>query len=194
MRSHTLLSLAICLFATAAQAQAPAGGTNVRIAVIAFNTAVLQTSEAQREVSALQTKFGPREAHLEALNTQIESLKKQLTDGAKPLSEAEHAEKVKSLDGLQRQLQREGEDFKNDTDTASQQMFQTVAQKLFKFLQQYAGQHGYTVVLDRGPNETPTVWYAASGVDITSDLVSAYDSKSATTPSSILPSAPTPHK
>src|ERR1700743_546911 len=192
MRSRTLLSLFICLFAIATRAQAPVGGANVRIAVVAFNAAVLRTTEAQREVSALQTKFAPRENHLEALNTQVESLKKQLTDGAKPLSEAERTEKVKSLDGLQRQLQREGEDFKNNTDSASQQMFQTVAQKLFTFLQQYAGRHGYTVVLDRGPNETPAVWYAASGVDITSDLVSAYNSKSPATPSSTLPSAPAP--
>src|ERR1700753_1500323 len=156
MRSRTLVSIVTCLFAIPPRAQAPATSASVRIAVVAFNAAVLQTSEAQREVSALQTKFAPRETHLETLNTQVESLKKQLTDAAKPLAEAERTEKVKSLDGLQRQLQREAEDFKNDTDSASQQMFQAVAQKLFTFLQQYATQHGYTVVLDRGPNETPT--------------------------------------
>lgn len=193
MRSCTLASYVLCLMTTTTFAQAPSTSPNIRIAVVAFNAAVLQTSEAQHELAAMQTKFGPRQAHLESLNTQISSLKKELSDDTKTLSEPEKTAKIKSLDAQERQLQREVEDFKNDTDTASQQMFQNVAQKLFSFLNQYAEQHGYTIILDRGPNEAPAIWYTAKGIDITADLVGAYNSKASSAPSAALPSAPAPH-
>jgi outer membrane protein len=166
---------------------------------VAFNTAVLQTAEAQHVFSDLQAKFAPRQTHLQQLNTQIESLKKQVNDNAASLSEADKSAKLHTLDAEKRQLQREADDFKGDTDSASQQAFQSVAQKLYAFLQDYAKHHAYTLVIDRGSDAAPVVWYAAANADITAELVKAYDLKAAATPTGRpntnphLPSAPTPH-
>jgi outer membrane protein len=72
-----------------------------------------------------------------------------------------------------------------------------VAQKLYTFLQDYAKQHAYTLVIDRGSEAAPVVWYAASNADITAELIKAYDLKAVTPSGSSmkpgLPSAPTPH-
>jgi outer membrane protein len=168
------------------------------IVTVAFNAAVLQTAQAQRDFSDLQTKFAPRQNHLQTLNNEVESLKKQLSDSAAKLNEAERDTKLHTLDTDQRQLQREADDYKADTEAASQQAFQTNAQKLYVFLQEYAKQHGCSVVIDRGSDAAPTVWYAAAGVDITEQLVKAFDlqagvnSSPAGTPAKHLPSAPMP--
>jgi outer membrane protein len=163
---------------------------------VAFNTAVLQTAEGQRVFSDLKAKFAPRQTHLQQLNAQIESLKQQINDNAAPLSDAEKSTKLHTLDTEERQLQREADDFKSDTDSASQQAFQAVAQKLYVFLQDYAKQHAYLLVIDRGSDAAPVVWYAAANADITAELVKAYNLKAAATPASTnphLPLAPTPH-
>ncbi len=71
-----------------------------------FSTAVLQTAEAKHMFSDLQAKFGPRQTHLQQLNAQIESLKKQINDNAATLNEAEKSAKLHTLDTEERQMQR----------------------------------------------------------------------------------------
>ena len=199
-RSRTLVSLCV-FFVLAAMsfAQSPTSVSAPVYVTVAFNAAVLQTAEAQRVFSDLKTKFAPRQTHLQQLNAEIESLKKQVNDNAASLSEADKTAKSHTLDTEERQLQREGDDFKSDTDSASQQAFQSVAQKLYAFLQDYAKQHAYTLVIDRGSDAAPVVWYAAANADITAELIKAYDLETATTPAGRtnanphLPAAPTPH-
>ena len=64
--------------ATAAPAAAPAGPA--KIAVIAWEAAVAQTNEGQRDFADLQKKYAPKEATLKTLNDEIETLTKQLQD------------------------------------------------------------------------------------------------------------------
>jgi len=177
-------------------AQTPAAVTPVPgVVTVSFNAAVLQTAEAQKQLQALQTKYGPREAQLKALNDQIVDLQKQLQASADKLSGAEAANREQAIAVKQKQLQRDSEDFKADSQSDSQQVFQSVAQKMYGFLQNYAQQHGYAVVVERGSEAQPVVWYSAANLDITADLIKAYDAQSGVTApaSSGVPSAPKPN-
>ena len=149
--------------------------TTQSIATVSFNTAVLQTAETQKELAALQAKFAPRQAQLQALSDQVEVLRKQTTDTGGKLSESDRATREQSLDSKEKQLQRQVEDFKSDSQTESQQIFQRVAQKVYAFLQTPSQQHGYSAVIERGSDTAPIVWYAASNMDITDQLVKSYD-------------------
>ncbi len=146
--------------------------------IINFNAVVLQTAEAQRDLGALQTKFAPREAHLQALNTEVEGLRKQLADNGSKLSEADQASRTRALESKDKQFQREAEDFKSDSQGESQQVFQRVAQKVYAFLQTYSQQHGYAAVIERGSDANPVVWYSATNLDITDPLIKAYNAQS----------------
>ena len=174
------LASALVLFSSACFAQASPSSPANGIVTIAFNTAVLQTNEAQRELSSLQTKFAPRQAHLEALNGEIEALQKQA---------ATDPTKVNSINAKEKQLQREGEDFRIESQTASEQTFQAVAQKVYAFLQEFSSQHGYTAVIERGSDASPVVWYAAANLDITKTVVDAYNARAATS-NTAMPNAP----
>jgi len=157
---------------------APVPSSAPRIATLNFNAAVLGTAEAQKSLGALQKKYSPREQQLQKLNDDIEGLKKTLNDSGTKLTEAEKSQRLQELSSKEKQLQRESEDFKNDSQAESEQVFQQIAQKVFSFLQEFSQQHGYAVVLERGSDAAPIVWYAASNVDITDQIIKGYDAKS----------------
>jgi outer membrane protein len=156
---------------------APAVSTPSNIAVVNFNAVVLGTAEAQGSLGALEKKYAPREREMQKLNDDIEATKKNLNDAAAKLTDAERNQKLQDLGAKEKQLQREAEDFKNDSQAESQQAFQQVAQKVFSLLQDFSQQHGYAAVLERGTETAPVVWYTAGNVDITGQLIKSYDAK-----------------
>jgi outer membrane protein len=183
------------LFAVTVLAQAP---VSQKIVTVSFNAAVLQTAETQKEMGALKAKFAPRQAQLQTLNDEVEALRKQISDPANKLNDTEMATRQRSLESKEKQLQRQAEDFKNDSDSESQQAFQRVAQKVYTFLQAYSQQHGYSAVIERGSDAAPVVWFAAADMDITDQLVKAYNAQSPGVSSGsakpALPDNPLPHQ
>jgi outer membrane protein len=109
-------------------------------------------------------------------------LRKQISNTSDKLSDTDTTTREQSLDRKEKQLQRQAEDFRNDSQSESQQVFQRVAQKFYAFLQAYSQQHGYSAVIERGSDAAPVVWYAASNLDITEQLVNAYNAQSGTPP------------
>jgi outer membrane protein len=185
--------LPVSIVATVSQAQVASNpAATQHIVTLSFNAAVLQTAEAQKELSALQTKLAPRQAQLQSLNNEVEALRKQLASDQ--LSDTEREPRERSLETKQKELQRQAEDFRNDSQSESQQVFQRVAQKVYAFLQTYSQQHGYSAVIERGSDAAPVVWYAAGNLDITGDLIKSYNAAYNAQPSSGpagLPNAPT---
>jgi outer membrane protein len=170
--------------ATLAASPAPA-----QIAVISFSAAVLGTAEAQHDMDALRSKYAPRQQQLQKSNDSIEALRKTLADPATKLTDAERSQKEIELNNQEKRLQRDADDFRNDSEAESQQAFQRVAQKVYVFLQNFARQHSYAAVLDRGPDGSPEVLYAATHVDITEQIVQGYNQQSS---KSMLPEKPLP--
>jgi outer membrane protein len=172
--------LLLCVPGVISVAQAQASPSEVKpqnIVTVSFNAAVLQTAESQKSLSALRARFAPKQKQLQALNDEVESLRKQLADTGSNLSDAEKASRARSLESKEKELQREAEDFKSDSQSESEQVFQRVAQKVYAFLQTFSQQHAYTAVIERGSDANPVVWYAASNMDITEELIKAYNAQ-----------------
>jgi outer membrane protein len=163
-----------------------------KIAVIAFQVAVAQTNEGQRNYTDLEKKYAPREEKAKALNDEIESLTKQFQAQGATLADAERASRLKAIDDKKKQLDRMTEDLKTDGNQDVQQMYNTLASKVFDVMSAYAAQQGYTMVLDMSQQTTP-VLYAAPSLDITKAIIDAYNAKSGVPPPPpSLPSAPAP--
>ena len=111
-----ILCLAFAFGSAHAEGQ---GGTaqNQTQSVVAvnFNALVLETNEAQRDLGALETKFAPRQAQVQALNTEVEGLRKQLADSGATLSDEERATRTQALEAKERQLERLAEDLRSDS-------------------------------------------------------------------------------
>jgi outer membrane protein len=175
-------------------AAAPAPAT-AKVAVIAFQTAVTATNEFQRDFGDVQKKFEPQRTQLQTLGTEVDTLTKQLQAQGNSLSDAERANRAKTIDDKKKQAQRLAEDANNDYQQAIQEKFGSVAQKMDELLQGYSKQQGFTLVIDESQDQqqAPLVLYRADTVDITKAIVDAYNVKSGVpAPPPQAPNAPAP--
>lgn len=161
--------------ASAPPAAAAAGPT--RIAVVAFQMAVAQTNEGQRDFGDLQKKYAPKEAALKSLSDEIDTLNKQLQDQGATLSDVERANRSKAIDDKKKQLDRETEDLRNDGQQDMQDLYTSLASKVYDVMQAYAEAQGFTLVLDVSQQQSP-VLYASGGTNITKMVIDAYNLKS----------------
>jgi outer membrane protein len=162
-------------------AQKPAAAVPVpsaKVAVIAFQAAVTQTNEFQRDAADLQKKYDPRRAQLKTLSNEIDTLTKQLQADDAKLSDGERASRTRAIDEKKKKLDRETQDAQSDFQTDMQQIINDVAGKVGTLMSEYADIHGYTLVLDAGDQQTQTVLYAVPAMDITKEIIDAYNTKS----------------
>jgi len=201
-RSLALIVLLASGFALCAAAQtlpapavaAPAGPA--KIAVIAFQVAVAQTNEGQRNFADLQKKYAPKEAEIKAAGDEIDTLTKQLQAQADTLSEAQKAAKAKTIDDKTKLAKRMLEDAQADMNGEMQELYNSLASKVYDVLNDYATKQGYTLVLDVAQQQNP-VLYAAESTNITKAVIDAYNVKSGVPPppasaAGAAPAAPKP--
>jgi outer membrane protein len=201
-----MLASGLALSANAQTPAAPAAGNTgaaaaagpAKISVIAFQVAVAQTNEGQRSFADLQKKYQPKQTQLKALNDEIDTLTKQLQAQGDKLSDEERAARAKTIDDKKKLLQRNAEDDQNDMQNEMQELYSSLASKVYDVLNDYAKQHGFTLVLDVAQQQSP-VLYATDSTNITKAIIEAYNVKSgvpappaSAAGSSPLPSAPKP--
>jgi outer membrane protein len=169
----------------------PAGPA--KIAVIAFQVAVGQTNEFQRNFADLQKKWEPKRQELKKLSDDIDASTKTLQTQGTTLSESERANRAKVIDDKKKQLDRSAEDAQNDFQQEMQDLYSGTASKVYDVLSTYAQQQGYTLVLDVAGQQTP-ILYALPNTDITKAVIDAYNVKSGVPapPPSATPAAPAP--
>lgn len=179
----------------AATPSAPAASGPAKIAIIAFQPAVAKTNEGQRAFTDLQKKYQPKQTQLKALSDEVDNLTKQLQTQGATLSDTERAARAKTIDDKKKQLERSAEDAQNDFQNEMNELYGSLAQKVYDVLNEYAKQHGYTLVLDFSQQQSP-VLYASDSTNITQAVIDAYNAKSGvpapTTPAPDVPSAPKP--
>ena len=146
LASGFVLSAAAQTLPAPTAAAAPAGPT--KIAVIAFQAAVQQTNEFQRNLADLEKKYAPRQAQLKALDEEMNTLAKKLQDQGSVLSDNERASITKSIDEKKKKFARDAEDLKNDGGQEVQEMFIKMISKVGDVMVAYAQQQGYTLILD----------------------------------------------
>ncbi|MBW4027433.1 OmpH family outer membrane protein [Acidipila rosea] len=171
-----------------AGASAPTGAT--KVAVIMFQQVVAQTNEGQRDFSELRQKFEPKQAQLKSQSDEIDSLKKALQTQGANLSDAERQQRLKTIDEKEKSLQRSAQDAQSDFQTALQDTYNQLAQKVYGVLQAYVQQNGYSMVLDASQQQSPVLWMNNSS-DISKAIVDAYNTKSGVpAPANPAPAAP----
>lgn len=180
-----LLALSISLQAQtpAAAGQAPAPqqnlGTGSKVGVIDMQEAVLGTNEGQRDFAALNKKFEPRRTELQGLNTEIETLKKQLNDQGPKLSADARASLVKSIDTKTKALQRSAEDSQNEYNQQRDEISQRILQKVAPIITKYTADNGYGLIIDASvPWPQGPVVLATPTMNITKAVVDVYNQQS----------------
>jgi outer membrane protein len=177
-RTLALAVISAMVWAIAVHAQSATDSS--KIAVIQFQLAVTQTNEFQRNYADLQKKYDPKRQELQAINTQIDNMTKELQSQAATLSQEQQQSRAQAIQDKQRQAKRMQDDDQSDYQADMQDMINGMAQKVGAELQTYAREHGYTVVLDatQSQQQAPEVLYWSPATDITKAVVDAYNAKS----------------
>jgi outer membrane protein len=162
-----------------------------KIALIAFEQAVVATSEGEQALKAVQKKYEPKKTQLDTLNSKIDSLKKELQSAPATLTAEERAAKTKAIDTNDKQLQRETDDAQTAYQADLQEAYGKVAQNVSAALKEYVAKNGYTILLDVGSQQSPVIWTAPEpNADITEAFVASYNATFKAAPPA--PDAPPP--
>jgi outer membrane protein len=179
----------------AATPAAPPQAIPAKIALIAFEQAVFATNEGQRAVQDVQKKYEPKKNQIDTLAKEVDTLKQQLQSAPATLTDAERAQKLKSIDSKEKELNRQAEDAQNAYQADMQEAYGKVAQKVSATLKNYVTENGYTILLDVSNQQTNNVMWVnpTANIDITQAVVAAYNASSgiaAPPPSAPAASAP----
>jgi Skp family chaperone for outer membrane proteins len=173
-------------------APAPPQAIPAKIALVAFEQAVLATNEGARAIQDIQTKYKPKKDQIDTVSQEVESLKKQLQSAPATLTDAERATKLKTIDTKEKQLNHEAEDAQTAYNAELQEAYGKIAPKVSAALKKYVSDNGYTLLLDVSSQQSNVMWIGPN-IDVTQAVVAAYNASSgvaAPTPSA--PAAPRP--
>ena len=158
-------------------AHAPAANAPppTRVAIINVTAAILATGEGKKAATELQAKFNPRKSVLEKRQADIQAKTDQMRKGSATMSDEAKAELSRDIDSENKALQRDAEDLNADVDQEQNRIMQELGNKMMAILDQYAVQNGIAVVLDVSNQQTTSVLWASTAINITADMIKLYD-------------------
>jgi Skp family chaperone for outer membrane proteins len=131
-------------------------------------------------LGTLNREFQPRQAELQALQTKISTLTKEIEDTQTVADPNAIRTKRDQLAQMTTEFKRKGEDAEAAYTKRRQEIFLPLQQDIGKALEAFAKARGITVIVDG--SQVPVV-YAADNIDITRAFITDFNSKNPATAS-----------
>jgi len=131
-------------------------------------------------LGTLNREFQPRQAELQALQTKINTLAKEIDDTQNVAAPDSIRQKRDQLAQMNTEFKRKGEDAEAAYTKRRQEIFTPLQQDIGKALEAFAKARGITVIVDG--SQVPVV-YAADSIDITRAFIAEFNSKNPATAS-----------
>jgi outer membrane protein len=165
-----------------------------KVGIVHIQNAIIGTKDGQKAAAALQAKFDPKRKELEKKQSDIAAKQAELSKGSNTMAEAKRQQLTREIDQLTKALQRDSEDAQAELEQEQNKILNELGQKLMVVLNSYAKEKAFSLVLDVSSQQTPVLYVADNGVDITKEIVDLYDKNSPvpTTVTSAPAAAPTP--
>ena len=166
--------------APAPASTAPAAGTPAptKIGIISLQATVAGSNEGQRDLQALQKKYEPDVAKLQAMGKEIEDIRTQLKNGDGKLAPEKQQELQSSLESKSTAAQRMQEDLQKTFEREQGVIANRVLSKVAPVLDKFAKDNNFALVLAENSLEDNgrVLWLNPyNGVDITKAVVDAYN-------------------
>jgi len=129
-------------------------------------------------LTTLNREFQPRQAELQALQTKINTLTKEIDDTQNVADPNALRQKREQLAQMQTDFKRKGEDAEAAYAKRRGEIFTPLQQDIGKALEVFAKARGITVIVDG--SQVPVV-YAADSIDITRAFINDFNSKNPAT-------------
>jgi len=135
-------------------------------------------------LGTLNREFQPRQAELQALQTKITTLTKEIEDSQAVADPNAIRTKRDQLAQMSTEFKRKGEDAEAAYTKRRQEIFLPLQQDIGKALETFAKARGITVIVDG--SQVPVV-YAADSLDITRAFIADFNSKNPATAAAVTP-------
>ena len=166
--------------APAAPATTPVPTGPGKVGTINIQDAIFASNEGRRDMDSLQKKYEPKQAELKNQNDELESLKKQLSTQQDKLNEEALANLKKQIDGKQKTFDRAMQDAQEEVGNQQQEIAGRILSKMAPLIVKYSQDNGYTMIIDTSKPwpQSPVLWWNPEAVDITKNVVEAYNVQS----------------
>jgi outer membrane protein len=166
-RSSIVSALAVCaagLFSTSV------ASAQMKVGIIDFQRAVLETAEVKKAASDMQNKYKPRQEAVEKAQRELNDIQTQFQASQGKLSAAGEAELQARGQRKQREVQRLTDDLNADVNAERDTIVQRAGQRITDIVKKIAEEKGLDLVVDRAN----AVFFKPS-LEITSDVIAGYD-------------------
>jgi len=181
----------------APSAAAAAKFSGTKIGTLAVEQAIAASNEGQRDLEALSKKFEPKQNELKSLNDEIDSLKKQLNAQQDKLNDESRDKLVRQIEAKQKSFDRAAEEAKEDFQNQAGEIENKILTKMVPIIQKYVTDNGYGLLLDTDQAQTwprGAVILSGPSMDITQQVVEAYNAASGVAPPAAGSATPKPTK
>jgi outer membrane protein len=166
-RSSILPALAVCAIGLLSSSSASA---QVKIGIVNFQKALLDTAELKKASTDLQTKYKPRQDALEKVQRELNDIQTQLQASQGKLSAAGEADLQARGQRKQREAERLNQDLQDEVTNERNTVLQRAGTRMTEIVKKIADEKGLDVVMD----VTNTISFKP-GLEMTSDATAAYD-------------------
>lgn len=151
-----------------------AQGLPTRIGVVDFQRALLEVEDGKKAKKTLETRFETKRQALEAKKAEIEQMKTSLEAQAMMLSEQARKTKEEEYQQKVMAFQQEMMESQQEMAMMEQELTGGILEKLGDVAEGIGKEQGYTLIVEAG-----TVVYVGDGLDLTTQVISRYNTKHA---------------
>jgi outer membrane protein len=156
-----------------------ATGSGTKIGTINIEQAVVNSNEGQRDFEVLRKKLEPKQNELKGQNDELEGLQKQLQTQGDKLNDDARAKLVQQIESKKKSFDRSVQDAQEDAQGQQKEIFQRILQKMAPVIVKHAQESGFAMIVDTSNPwpQSPILWYGENG-DITRAVVDLYNTQS----------------
>jgi len=165
--ASAVAALLICLWTGTVLAEA-------KIAVIDLEKAVFESEAGKASRDKLAKRADKMQGDLQKKKDDLEKLEADIKKQESVLSADALRDKKRELDRGQRDLTQQARDYQEELTEAQNTAFTPILKEVRAIIEKMAAEKGYSVVMQAGPG----VVYSAPGLDITEDVIKAYNASS----------------
>jgi outer membrane protein len=146
-----------------------------KVGIIHIQNAIMNTKDGQKALQELEARSAPKKKDLEKRQADILALQEQLNKSSNVGGEEAKQKLVRDIDQKKKAFTRDVDDAQADVDQEYQKVLNELGGRIMAVLDKYSNENGYALILDVSNQQTSPVLFAATGIDITRDIIALYD-------------------
>jgi len=145
-----------------------------KVATVNIQAAIGMSGEGKKASDDLTKRFAPKKDELERKQKEITDLQTKLQQGEKVLSDEQKSQLMRDIDRKTKDFNRDNDDATADYQQAVETVMNGIGSKMMQVIAVYAQRNGFDLVLNSAQQGT-VLWEKPTGVNITDEIVGAYN-------------------